>query len=333
VTRAAFTAADVRREVEQAGARIRPHVRETLLEPSPRLGRDTGAAVFLKMENLQVTGSFKARGAFSKLLSLTAEEKARGVVTASSGNHGVAMAHAMNLLGVEGEIWLADQVSPAKLEALRSRGAAMHLVPGGEPGGVELLAKAEAARRGATWVSPYNDAQVIGGQGTIAVELLRQVEAAGAAHLDAVFVPVGGGGLIAGIAGYLKAVDPSVAVVGCLPASSPVVSESVKAGEIVDIPWEPSLSDATVGLVEPGAITLPICIDCVDDWVLLEEQEIATALRLVIAEHSVLVEGAAVLSVAALLKTRDRWVGKTAACVLSGSRIPLQKLAAVLAQA
>jgi threonine dehydratase len=345
-----LSAADVHREVEAAAARITPYVRETPFEPSPGLSRATGARVFLKMENLQVTGSFKARGAFNVLLATSREERAAAeVVTASSGNHAMAMAHAMNLLGVRGEIWLSSDVSPAKLDALRSRGAPIHLEEGADPGGIEVMARAAAAASGRRYISPYNDPHVVGGQGTIALELLRQAEAASrpdeptlgvhaaaagvtaGERLDAVFVPVGGGGLIAGIAGCLKAVDLRTTVVGCLPANSPVIAESVRAGRIIDIPWEPSLSDATVGLVDHDSITFPPCRDCVDEWVLSSEDEIAAALRLVMGEHWVMVEGAAVLSVAALLATRERWAGKTVALVLSGSRIPLAKLAAVLA--
>ena len=308
--------------MEEAERRIRPHILETPLEPWPRLSLDTGAEVFLKMENLQVTRSFKARGAFNAVLSLDDADRAKGVVTASSGNHAMAMANALALSGVEGEIWLSEHASPGKIEALRSRGANLHLTDSDDP---EFPARKEAERTGRVFVSPYNHPKVIGGQGTVALELLRQTE-----RLDAVFVPVGGGGLIAGIAGYLKETSPGTQVIGCLPANSPVMSESVKAGKVFDVPWDPSISDATVGLMEPDAITFPLCRDLVQDWVLPTEDEIAAALRLVMSEHSVMVEGAAVLSVASFLKTAERWRGKTVVLVLSGSRISLDVLAAVL---
>jgi threonine dehydratase len=318
---AGLTSADVRREVEAAEGRIRPHILQTPLEPSPGLSRETGAEVLLKMENLQVTRSFKARGAFNALLALEHADRARGVVTASSGNHAMAMAHAMERLGVEGEIWLPEHASPAKIDALRNRGANLRLTHD-DP---EPQAQQEADRTGRVYVSPYNDPRVIGGQGTIAVELLRQ-----ARGLDGVFVPVGGGGLISGIAGYLKEAAPSVQVIGCQPAASPVFAESVRAGRVLDVPWDLSLSDATVGPMEPDAITLSICRVLVDDWVLPTEEEIAGALRLIMAEHCVMVEGAAVLSVASFLKTAERWRGKTVVLVLSGSRISLHVLAEVL---
>jgi threonine dehydratase len=323
MTESKFTAADVRREVEQAEPRIRSFIRETPLEPSPRLSRD-GGRVFLKMENLQVTGSFKARGALSRILSLDEAERAAGIVTASTGNHAMAVAHAAALLGIDAKIWLPQQASPAKIQALRSRGANIHLedVDAGE---ADIMARAEAERTGRVFVSGYNDPKVIGGQGTIALELLRQLD-----RLDAVLVPVGGGGLIAGIAGYLKQTHPGIQIVGCQPANSPILAESVKAGRLLEIPWKPTLSDATAGPLEPGAIPFPICTQCVDDWILVSEDEIASALRLVMAEHWVMIEGASALPVAAFIKSQERWAGKNVALILTGSRIPLERLAEIL---
>jgi threonine dehydratase len=316
-----FGSADVRREVEEAEARIRPSILETPLEPWPRLSAETGAEVLVKLENLQVTRSFKARGAFNALLSLDEADRAKGVVTASSGNHAMAMAHAMGRLGIEGEIWLPEQAARTKIDALRSRGANLRLVDG-DP---EVPARREAERTGRVFVSPYNDPKVIGGQGTIGLELTRQ-----ASRIDAVIVPVGGGGLISGIAGYLKEVSPETTVIGSQPARSAVLVESVRAGELREFDWEPSLSDATVGPVEPGSISFPLCRDLVDDWVTPTEDEIAAALRLVMTELWVMVEGAAVLSVASFLRTADRWTGQTVVLVLSGARISLEELAGIL---
>ena len=323
-----FAPADVRREVGLAAARLETFVRETPCDASRSLDPGGGGKAFLKMENLQVTGSFKARGAINKLLSLSASELRGGLVTASVGNHAMAMVHAMGLVDTQGEIWVAGQISPAKLSALRECGSNLHVVEGGDPGGIESLARRDAERTGRLFVSPYNDPQVIGGQGTVAVDLLHQVES-----VDVVFVPVGGGGLAAGIAGYLEEVDPHVRVVGCQPANSPIIAASLAAGgELLDLPWQPSLSDGTVGHVEPGSITYPILRECIDEWVLVSEAEIAAALRQVMREHCVMIEGAAAVSVAAYLKTRERWHGKRVVCVLSGARISLEQLGAVLRQ-
>lgn len=319
-----MTGADAAREVRLAADRIGPYIRETPLEPSPFLSRETGADVHLKLECVQVTGSFKARGALNKLLSLGDAERARGMVAASTGNHGLAVAHALALLGIAGEIFLPASVSPAKLEGLRARGARVRLVDE-DPGVVEAAARQDADRTGRIYVSPYNDPQVIGGQGTVGVELLRRLE-----RLDAVLVPVGGGGLVGGIGAWLKERAPSVRIVGCQPAACPILVESMEAGRLLELPSAPSLSDATVGLIEAGAITFPLCRACVDDWLVVDEPAIRAALRLVLDRQSVLIEGAAALPVAALIAARDRWRGARVALVLSGSHIALPTLADVL---
>jgi threonine dehydratase len=319
-----FSPEDVVRQVQLAEGRIRPFIRATPLEPSQTLSAAAGCRVHLKLENVQVTGSFKARGAFNKLLSLTDAERAAGIVTASTGNHALAMAHALGLLGVRGEIFLPSTVSPLKLEALRSRGAVLRLVDA-DPGRVETIARVHAADSGRVFVSPYNDPQVIGGQGTIAVELLGELEA-----MDTVLVPVGGGGLIAGIGGWLKAQNPAIRIVGCQPAASPVLAASIAAGRIVEMSSGASLSDATLGLVEPGAITFPICQSCVDEWSVVEEARLRAAVRLILEQHSLLIEGAAALPVAALLQAGQRYRGRTVVLVLSGSHLALPDLAELL---
>ncbi len=326
MTSSPLTAGDVRHEVELASARIAGHVRETPCEPSPALDPGDGGGVLLKMENLQVTCSFKARGAVNKILSLPAEASASRLVTASVGNHAMAMLYAVDLVGGRVEIWVSDQISRAKLDALRGRGADLHVVEGGDPGGIEVEARLAAESSGRVFVSPYNDLQVIGGQGTVAMELLRQV-----GEVDAIYVPVGGGGLAAGVASYLKETDPAIRIIGCQPANSPIIAASILAGGgLLDLPWQPSLSDGTVGLVEPGSITYPLCRDCIDDWVLVDEAEIEAAMRLVMREHCVMIEGAAAVPVAAYLQTRERWSGRTVACILTGARISLEQLGRVL---
>jgi threonine dehydratase len=317
-----FSPEEVAHEVELAETRIWPYVRETPLELSPFLSRRTGSVVNLKFENLQVTGSFKARGAFNRLLTLDAEERLKGVVTASTGNHANAMAHAMSLLGIKGEIFLPSNASAAKLDALRVRGATLRLVDTQE---YEVMAREEAAKTGRFYVSPYNDPMVVAGAGTVASETARQLE-----RFDAVFVPVGGGGLMAGIAGYLKIARPQVRIVGCLPVNSPVMERCVRAGRVVDVPAGPTLADGVTGPIDEGSITFPLCRDLVDEWVLVSEEEIASAIRLIMGSHSVMVEGAGALSVAGFLQARDMFAGRNVVLVLSGSRIPLDVLANVI---
>jgi threonine dehydratase len=311
-------------EVLQAEARVRPHVRETPLEPSPYLSELSRAEVHLKLESHQITGSFKARGAMNRLLSLSRDELARGVVTASSGNHAGAVAYSLSELGGSGIIYLPKTVSTAKVEALEPYGCELRFVGSDSVEG-ELEAKRVAREEGILFVSPYSDPKVIGGQGTIAVELERQLE-----RFDAVFVPVGGGGLVSGIAGYLKARRPSVRVVGCQPENSAVMYESLAAGRILELESRPTLADGTAGGIDPDAITFAICQRDLDDMVLVSEEEIASAMRLAIEKHSVLIEGAAALSIAGFLKKKAAFTGQTVVLILSGKKVSLETLRTVL---
>jgi threonine dehydratase len=311
-------------EVESAEDRVRPYIRETPLEVSPYLSEATGADVFLKLENQQASGSFKLRGAINKLLSLSEHERARPVVTASSGNHAAAIAYALRELGGEGIIYLPETVSQAKVESLKPYGVELRFVGNDSVVG-ELEAKRVADEQDLTFVSPYNDPKIIGGQGTVAVELTRQLEA-----FDAVFVPVGGGGLVSGIAGYLEKRRPSARIVGCQPGASAVMFESVRAGRILELDSKPTLADGTAGGIEPGAITFPICQRLIDDFVLTSEEEIAGAMRLVIEKQCMLVEGAAALSLAALMKRRNEFRGKRVVLIFSGKKLSVETLKRVL---
>jgi threonine dehydratase len=312
---------DVSREVAEAEARIRSHIRTTPVEFSPRLSQAGDSRVYLKLENVQLTGSFKVRGALNKFLWLGTEERRRGVVTASSGNHGAAVAYVLQKFQCPGKIYLPKSAAPAKVEALRRYGADVEF-RGTDCVEAEAFARQEAERTGLVYISPYNDPQVVGGQGTVGLELAQQVEG-----LDAVLVPVGGGGLIAGIAGYLKSLNPAVEVIGCQPIN---LYESVKAGKILPLPSKPTLSDGTAGGVEAGAITFDLCRRLVDDYALVSEEEIKAALRLVLLEHHMLVEGSAALAVAAFLQSMERFQNKTVALVLSGAKLGLDGLREVL---
>jgi len=310
--------------VEAAAVRIRPHVLETPIEPSPELGRLGGAEVLLKLENLQRTGSFKLRGAMNRLLTLPPAALAAGVVTASSGNHGAGVAWGLRALGGRGLVFVPEDASPAKLQAIRDLGADIR-AEGHDSGLSEIAARRHAAETGLTYVSPYNDPAIIAGQGTVGLELARQ-----AGDLDAVFVAVGGGGLIGGIGGWYKGNGGRVAVVACSAENSAVMHHSIAAGRIVDMESKPTLSDGTAGAVEPGAITFDLCRQVVDEWVLVTEEEIGAAMRLVIGRHHTLIEGAAGVAVAGYLKVADRFRGRRVAIVLCGANIALQRLRGVL---
>ena len=310
-------------EIEAAGKRIRPHIRETLLEPSAALGR-AGANVFFKCENLQHTGSFKARGALNKVLSLSKAEIARGVVTASTGNHGAAVAYALKSVGAKATVFVPEDASAAKLAAIERYGSEIRR-HGADSGQTEAFARQKAENSGAAYISPYNDPQVIGGQGTIAIELLRQLP-----EIDAVFVALGGGGLAGGIGAYLKAVSPRTQLIACSPVNSQVMIQSVAAGRILDLESLPTLSDGTAGGVEAGSITFPLVRDTADAFVTVSEDEIASAMRLVMETHHMLIEGAAGVAVAAFRQQENRWKGANVVIVLCGANISLSALKAIL---
>ena len=315
---------DVVGEVLRAEDRIRRYVKETPLEHSPHLSELGGSSTYLKLENLQPTGSFKVRGAFNRLLALTPGQRDRGVVAASSGNHGLAVAFGAGVLGVKATVFVPKEASSTKVERIRRLGVEVRR-HGTDVAVTEAYARAYAEEECLTYVSPYNDPLVIGGQGTIALELARQMD-----RLDVVLASVGGGGLISGIAGYAGSVLDGVEVVGCQPENSPVMAESVKAGRMLQMDSKPSLSDGTAGGIEPGSITFDLCRRYVDRYVTVSEGEIAEAMRLFIESEHTLIEGAAAVAVAAYLKTRDQYRGKNVVIVISGANVGLETLRTVL---
>lgn len=318
------TAQDIRREVDAAEARIRPHIRETFLEFSPFFSELSGADVHLKLENLQHCGSFKARGAVNKVLSLDEEQRRRGVVAASTGNHGLAVAYALEVVGASGVVFVPNGAAPTKVTAIERLGVDVRNF-GDDCVETERHARTYARENGMCFLSPYNDSQIIGGQGTIALELMRQHR-----PIDAVLVSLGGGGLLSGIAGYLAAVSPATRVYGCSPENSKVMIESVKAGRILDLPSQPTLSDASAGGVEEGAITFPLCRDLVEDFVTVSEVDIAECLRQFVESHHMLIEGSAASVLASLLACRDELAGKTVVAVICGGNIGIEPLRRVL---
>lgn len=310
--------------VAAAYERIWPFVRETPVEESTALAGDGTASVFLKLEHLQHTGSFKFRGASNKIALLTPEQAEAGVVAASNGNHGLGVAAAARARGIAAEVFVSAQVSPAKARRIAAHGAILTQC-GDDPLAAELAARRAAEASGRVFISPYNDLDVIAGQGTIAVELQHQIP-----DLDALFVAVGGGGLIGGIGSYLKHVSPRTEIVGCWPENSPVLHECLLAGRIIDVAEEPTLSESTAGGLEPGSVTVPVCQGAIDSAVMVSEVQIRDALRLVLETEHWLIEGAAAVAVAAFRKDAERWDGKRVAIVLCGRNVSPEVLARVL---
>lgn len=312
---------DIRQEALEAEQRIRPYVRETPVEFSSYLSKRGNCEVFLKLENIQLSGSFKFRGAVNKLLSLSKEDRSKGVVTASSGNHGCAFAHACQILETKGTIYLPSYASPAKIEAIRQYDVDLQFYGDDCGQETEVYARNIAEETGQVYLSPYNDPKVIGGQGTIGIELERQLE-----HIDSVFVCVGGGGLIGGIAGYLKSKDKNIEIKGCQPENSAVMYESIKAGQIIEMTSQTTLSDGSAGGIEPGAITFEICRDYVDEYILVSEEEIKYAILFILEKHQMIIEGAAAVAVASFLKSKHQLSGTRVVLVISGAKISLETL-------
>lgn len=302
-------------QARQAAQRIAKQVERTPLQRSVVFSEKLGADVYFKLENRQSTGSFKFRGATNRLLTLSPEQRAQGCVAASSGNHGAAVACAMQELGVKGVIFVPEQTSSAKVEKIKGYGGDVRFF-GTDGLDTEQHARAFAEQNGMFYLSPYNDEEVMAGQGSCGVEILEDLP-----DVDAVFVAVGGGGLIGGIGAVLKDHDPGIMVYGCQPLASPVMARSVEAGEIIDMPSEATLSDGTAGGIEEDALTFPLNQAVVDDWVLASEEQIAMAMRFYMETEDDVIEGAAGVAVAGLLERRKEIAGKKVVVVICGGNI------------
>ncbi|HEV7136399.1 MAG TPA: threonine/serine dehydratase [Steroidobacteraceae bacterium] len=304
--------------ITQAHRAIRPQVPVTPLEHSSALSARLGCEVLLKCEHLQPTGSFKIRGATNKIRLLGEEARRAGVITASTGNHGQAVARAGALAGVPVTVFVAASTVQSKMDAIRRLGAGLSIIDG-NPLDAELAARRSAAEQGKTYVAPYNDPDVVAGQGTLGVELSEQ-----APQLDAVFVSVGGGGLIGGLGTALEHLNPNTRVVGVWPENSPCMLRALEAGRLLEVPERPTLSDGTAGGIEPGSITFPLCQSVIDSRISVSEAEIAAAMRDVAAADHWMVEGAAGVALAGLVRVASTLRGRTVAVVLCGRNIAIE---------
>ncbi|MGI9221080.1 MAG: threonine/serine dehydratase [Woeseiaceae bacterium] len=306
-----------------AADRIGDIIEHTVLDHSAAFSEASGAEVYLKRENRQLTGSFKIRGASNRLATLTEEQREQGCVAASSGNHGAAVACAMQKMATSGVIFVPEQTSTAKVDAIKSYGGNVQFF-GTDGLDTEQHAREYAESNKMYYLSPYNDPEVIAGQGTCGIEIRDALP-----DVDAVYVAVGGGGLIAGVASVLKAHNPAIKVYGCQPEASAVMAKSVEAGQILDLPSDPTLSDGTAGGIEAAAITFELCRDLIDEFLLVSEDEIAAAMRVYIdTEHEPL-EGAAGVALAALLKHKDVEPGRKVAVIICGGNVSQQVLDSV----
>lgn len=302
------------RDVYSARKRVQVWARRTPMELSRPLSKICGGKVWLKLENYQVTGSFKIRGATNKLLSLSEEERKRGVVTSSSGNHAQGVAYAARELGVKATVVVPELTPKVKIDAIKEYGVNL-IVEGREYMDSERLARRIERDEGLTFVSPYNDLDLIKGQATVALEMVEDQP-----DLDVVLVPVGGGGLASGVASVYKLATDST-VIGVQSVASPVMYECIRKGHIHDIPLMDSYAEGLHGGLEEGSVTYEICRDLIDSWIILEENAILEAIGFMLHSHHMLVEGAAAVGPAAVMTDPGRFKDKNVGVVISGGNL------------
>jgi len=304
--------------VRRAEALIRPYIRETALERAYDLEAGEGT-VWLKLENQQITGSFKARGSLHKMLTIPDDIRAAGIVTASAGNHALGVAHAAALLNVNSTIFLPENVDQSRRETLGRYPLELRLF-GNDCGQTEAYARDVATKTGRTYISPYDDPDVIAGQGTVAMEILRQLP-----EVDVLFIAVGGGGLLSGMAAYAKAIKPSITIVATSPCNSPAMFDLLAATPREFCAVNDTLADSVGGTIDERSMTIDLCRALIDQWILVEEEEIHAAMKFLFFEHRQVVEGSGALAVAAYLKERSRYLDKNVALLVCGGNIEMKR--------
>ena len=308
-------------EIEAARRVISGHVLRTPMLPAPRLSALTGAEVFVKYENLQVTNSFKERGARAKLASLTAVERGRGVIAMSAGNHAQAVAYHAALLGIAATIVMPVTTPFVKVAATKAHGAAV-LLDGETVSEAQARAETEARAQGLTWVHPYDDPYVIAGQGTIALEMLEEEPG-----LDTLVIPIGGGGLISGIAIAAKAIKPGIEIVGVEAALYPSMWNAIHGGHR---PLGGATLAEGIAVKNVGTLTLPIIRELVSEILLVGEEHIERAVNAYLTLQKAMAEGAGAAGLAAMLAHPGRFKGKRVGLVLCGGNIDPRILASIM---
>lgn len=311
-----------KKDIEHRYKVIKEDINTTPLVYSHELSKISGANVYLKMENLQRTGSFKIRGVLSKLSTIKSKEFNKSFVAASTGNHAAAFGHAAKKYGYKGILFLPEQTNEAKVKALDAYPIEKFFY-GKNSMETEAKATAYAKEIEGVLIHPYNDIEIIKGQGTIGLEIQEQLP-----EVDTILAPIGGGGLISGIASYY-ADNKTVNVVGCQPINASEMYHSVQKGTIVSPSNLETISDASAGGIETDAITFDICKNLVSSFELVEEEEIKKALAFIVKHHQTIIEPACALTVAPLLNSK-KYVGKNVVLVLTGKKININLLIEIL---
>jgi threonine dehydratase len=303
------------KNIQDARKAIKPFIKRTPLVQSQFLTTFCGCPLFLKLENLQITSSFKPRGVFNKLLHLSAEEKNKGIITASAGNHGQAVAFAAQKLNHYARVVVPRNTPKVKIDGIEKYGADLVLF-GETYDEAERKAKELAREEGCAYISPYNDKYIIAGHGTIGLEIVEALP-----DLDAVMVPLGGGGLISGISVAIKSTKPSVQVIGVQSKSSPIMYESLKVGKIVDVQKTATNSVAEGLSGNVGKLTFEIVQKCVDNVLLVKEETLRHAIYLLWNYDKQVVEGSGAAAVAPVIENKPLFKGKTVVSVVTGGNI------------
>lgn len=314
-------------DIKEAKMMIRYYVRKTPLIQSMFLSNDiTGGDVYLKLENMQFTGSFKYRGALNKILHLTEEQKEKGIITASAGNHAQGLALTGKLLGIKATVIMPEEAPIAKQEATRGYGAEV-ILKGETFNDSRLYMEQLAKETGKTIVHPYDDNEVMAGQGTIGLEILDSIW-----NVNTVIVPVGGGGLISGVATALKSFNPSIHVIGVQAENVHGMAESVKQGKITSQFTAHTIADGTEVAI-PGEKTYEVADKLVDEFILVTEDEISNAMRHLMQRAKIITEGAGALPTAAILsgKIDPKWLkNKTTVALVSGGNVDLTRVSHII---
>ena len=296
-------------------------IRKTDVIYAPKL--KPGVELYLKTENLQITGSFKVRGSYYKMSTLTEEEKARGVIACSAGNHAQGVALSAQKNGIKAVICLPDGAPISKVEATKSYGAEVCLVEGVYD---DAYKKALSLRdeKGYTFIHPFDDEDVIAGQGTIALEVAEQIP-----DLDAIIVPIGGGGLISGVAYTIKMLNPKIKVYGVQAAGAPSMANSVRDNQIEELSSVSTIADG-IAVKKPGSLTYELCKKYVDEIVTVTDDEISAAILALMEQHKLVTEGAGAVAVAAAMFGKVDIENKKTVCLLSGGNIDVTILSRVI---
>lgn len=308
-------------KVYHAGYVLKNVIRKTDVIKAQRICPD--ADVYLKTENLQITGSFKVRGAYYKMSQLSEEERQHGVIACSAGNHAQGVALAAQKNGIKAVICLPDGAPISKVEATKRYGAEVCLVPGVYDDAYNRALQLRD-EKGYTFIHPFNDESVIAGQGTIGLELFDQLP-----DLDAVVVPIGGGGLIAGVAFTMKNLNPNVKIYGVQAAGAPSMLRSITDGEMEELDDVSTIADG-IAVKKPGDLTFSLCQQYVDEIVTVSDDEISAAILALMEQQKLVTEGAGAVSVAAVMFNKIPVKGKKVACLLSGGNVDVTILSRVI---